>query len=1213
MKTRLLVSAGLLCFLVAPRLPAQPPGEAPSFDVTQGALRVLDKKGRVVECPLRHTAVEATISGFVARVEVRQRFVNPWPEPIEAVYVFPLPHGAAVDDMVMVVGGRRIVGVVKRREEARAVYERALAEGRTASLLEQERPNVFTQSVGNIPPGEEVRIEISYVDVLAYDRGAYEFHFPMVVGPRYVPGAPLDRPPTGTGWAPDTTRVKDASRITPPVLRPGERTGHDVELVVRLDAGVKVRDVRVLSHQASLTRPGPSRATAALSRADAIPNKDFVLRYAVAGPRPELALLAHAPRGEDGYFLLMAQPREAEEELQEAPPREICFLVDVSGSMSGAPTAKVVEAMRLLLARLRPRDRLQVVTFASATQSLFPGYVPADPGNVERALRFTGSLAGGGGTEMLRGIRAVLAEPVEGDRLRIVVMLTDGFIGNEAEIIREVARRSGDQVRFWAIGVGQSVNRYLIDGVGRQGGMSAVLGLREDPAPLVATIADRLRRAQLGRIDIDWGGHAVYETYPTRIPDLWAGSPVVVFGRYRSSGPGTIRVSGRAEGRPLSFPLAVDLPRSAGEHAVLARIWARRKIEDLSEQAIVGGSDLSEEITDLALRYRLVSAYTSFVAVDEAEQARLLAAPHPPRRVAVPVPLPEGVEYEGIFGEADALQPAAAGAASSYSRVASAAGAMSATEVQAEDHALWKGKVEGGVPGGVVGGLPLASPTPPPPASPGPDALHMSAEGMRARSNRPSLGAPRPRAGGSWMGQDYGRRHTEARQAFVEARELLSKRDLRGARRALRKAWLLEEGLRWPDQRFRSTLVGAWSQLEKTHAEKATRALPALGKTLDVVVREAGLREAIASLAKAAGVEIRVAAGSLGDVSSSQRRSSLRVAYLDLRGATLAQALGWLLGPFDLEWRVEGGAVVVASSRHWAERSVWAYDAAGLGVTGEEQAHEAEARLREAAGADVVLLDPGRVMVDGDVAAHARAAQALERTSDPVKRRERRRQAEIARALETMREFSWRLLAASLGGERDDEAVAELQEAWRKPSLAAGIEPGALDLASRTAWVVARARSASPDDAALARLAGDAFRVLADALARRAKPPAQAGAGAADVFLALLRSEPTVPASLAALLPAADVVPTGRGPEAVAACLLRRGPVGAVRKALEEGTLRGDDWTLLAAWALRRSGGEAWRSFRAARAELLAGTGISGPALRVVNRLEAAALAVASK
>lgn len=248
-------------------------------EVTQGALRVeIDEQ--IVECPLKHTDVKANIAGFIARVTVTQTFHNPYKEKIEAVYVFPLPHTAAIDDMTMTVGDRRIVGLIKRRAEAQALYKEAIEQGKTASLLEQERPNIFTQSVGNIQPNDEVRIEISYVDVLDYDMGTYEFHFPMVVGPRYIPGtptskipelpdelqgkvgeleAPLDGPPDsadplGTGIAPDTDRVPDASRITPPVLKPGYRTAHDISLSVSLDAGVPIQDIQITNHTAEVDR-----------------------------------------------------------------------------------------------------------------------------------------------------------------------------------------------------------------------------------------------------------------------------------------------------------------------------------------------------------------------------------------------------------------------------------------------------------------------------------------------------------------------------------------------------------------------------------------------------------------------------------------------------------------------------------------------------------------------------------------------------------------------------------------------------------------------------------------------------------------------------------------------------------------------------------------------------------------------------------------------
>ena len=514
-------------------------------EVTQGALRV-KTEDEIVECPLKHTDVKVIISGFIARVTVTQTFENPFDEKIEAVYVFPLPHTAAVDDMTMVIGERRIVGLIKRRDEARAVYERAIEQGATASLLEQERPNIFTQSVGNIKPGEEIHIEISYVDVLSYDMGSYEFHFPMVVGPRYIPGAPTSKKPdlpkelkgkvgeiegpevegpmegtepSGTGWSPDTTRVPDASRITPPTLKPGYRTGHDISLSVSLEAGVPVKDINIVNHKAMLKRIGASGAVAEISTEDSIPNKDFVMKYAVVGEKPEMAVLAHSKGPDQGYFMLMIQPK-LEAELAKAPPREVVFLVDVSGSMGGEPTEKVKEAMRHFFRLSKPDDTVQVITFAGSANKLFEKPVPATENNVSRALNFTQQIQAGGGTEMLKGIRMVLNEPVDPERVRIVVMLTDGYIGNEAEIIAEVGRRAGDQIRFWAIGIGSSPNRFLIDGVAKQGGgMSGVIELKTDPKELVSQIVERIHRAQLAKIRIDWNELSVSEIFPRRIPE----------------------------------------------------------------------------------------------------------------------------------------------------------------------------------------------------------------------------------------------------------------------------------------------------------------------------------------------------------------------------------------------------------------------------------------------------------------------------------------------------------------------------------------------------------------------------------------------------------------------------------------------------------------------------------------------------------------------
>ena len=645
-------------------------------EITQGALRV-ERDEEIVECPLKHTDVKANIAGFIAHVTVTQTFHNPYDEKIEAVYVFPLPHTAAIDDMTMTIGERRIVGLIKRRAEAQAIYQEAIQQGKTASLLEQERPNIFTQSVGNIQPNDEVRIEISYVDVLDYDMGTYEFHFPMVVGPRYIPGtptskkpelpdelkgkvgeseAPLDAPsdgadPSGTGVSPDTDRVPDASRITPPVLKPGYRTAHDISLAVSLDAGVPIQDIQITNHTAAVERAGATGATAVLSPADSIPNKDFVMKYAVAGKQPEMAVLAHATAPEQGYFMLMIQPK-LDAELAEAPPREIVFLVDTSGSMSGAPTKKVKETMHHFLRRTKPNDTLQVITFANRADKLFKKSVPATQMNIEHALNFTQQVRGGGGTEMLKAIKLVLNEPVDPERVRIVVMLTDGYIGNEAEIIAEVDKRAGDQIRFWAIGIGSSPNHYLIDGVAKHGGgMAKVLALNTDPGPLVAEIADRIHRAQLAKIKIDWNGLSVYETYPRRIPELWAGRPVIMFGRYGAGGSQEIRLSGSAEGKPLKYKLHVTLPDAQPTHDVLSKAWARKKIEDISAQLYAADApEIIDEITDIALNYRLMTQYTSFVAVDENDMQPINQEAKAPRQVVVPVPLPDGTDFRGFYG-----------------------------------------------------------------------------------------------------------------------------------------------------------------------------------------------------------------------------------------------------------------------------------------------------------------------------------------------------------------------------------------------------------------------------------------------------------------------------------------------------------------------------------------------------------------------------------
>jgi Ca-activated chloride channel family protein len=691
-KMAVLAAAAVSCLFASP---AQDAGQLSS---TQGV------------CPLEHTDVKAEVSGALARVTVTQRFVNPYKDKIEAVYTFPLPQNAAVDDMTMVVGSRTVRGKIKRREEARALYEAARAAGHVASLLDQERPNIFTQSVANIMPGEQVRITISYVETLKYEDGRYQFVFPMVVGPRYIPGNATGR--QGGGWAPDTDRVPDASRITPPVTPPGTRAGHDISLEVALDAGVPLGSVASPTHDVTIVTRAAHQAAVALRDKAVIPNKDFILRWDVAGAKIADAILTHRA-GRGGFFTLILQPPERLA-AADVSPKELVFVLDTSGSMSGFPMEKAKEAMRLALNGLNPQDTFNLITFAGDTHILFPEPVPATSENLRRAQEFLAGRHGGGGTEMMRAIRAALDPSDDQNHVRIVCFMTDGYVGNDMEIIGEVQRHKN--ARVFAFGIGSSVNRFLLDNMARYGrGEVEYVGLNDDGSAAARRFHERVRSPLLTDISIDWGGLPVTDVYPKNIPDLFSAKPVVISGRYTGPAHGAIQLRGSIGARQLSRAIDVNLPASEPRHDVLASLWARTRIDDLMSQdwqGMQGGTmraDLRDAITQLGLDYRLMTQYTSFVAVEE----KTVTEGGQPRRVEVPVEMPEGVSYEGVFGEKDkALMGNAMPAASARSGMV-----MAAAE-----------KVES-----FAGGRAAVAPPPPPPPPPAPVKLDPALAALAAR------------------------------------------------------------------------------------------------------------------------------------------------------------------------------------------------------------------------------------------------------------------------------------------------------------------------------------------------------------------------------------------------------------------------------------------------------------------------------------------------
>lgn len=616
--------------------------------ITQGTLQVLDPGGNAKGvCPLKHTDVKAQISGFLTRVTVTQQFENPFTEKIEAVYTFPLPANAAVDDMTMLVGDRTVRGKILKREEAQAVYEAAKNSGQRASLLEQERPNIFTQSVANILPGEQIKITISYVETLKYEDGSYEFVFPMVVGPRYVPGNVTGA--QGNGFAPDTDRVPDASRITPQPPPAGMRAGHDISMEVALDAGVPIDSLSSRTHEVVVERADDRRARVALKGRATIPNKDFILRYDVAGKKISDALLTHHT-GNSGFFTLIVQPPERIT-AEDVTPKELVFVLDTSGSMSGFPIEKAKETMKLALDNLYPHDTFNLVTFAGDTHILFPEPVAATKANLAKAQAFLESRRGSGGTEMMKAIKAALDPSDAQGHVRIVCFMTDGYVGNDMEIIGEVQKHPN--ARVFSFGIGSSVNRFLLDNMARHGrGEVEYVALNDDGSAAARRFHERVRSPLLTDISIDWNGMAVSNVYPKVIPDLFGAKPVILSGQYGGNGRGVIRLKGKMSGRDFIREIPVDFS-ATDKRDVLATLWARTRVDDLMSQDFNGAQqgtmkeEVKQAITQLGLDYRLMTQFTSFVAVEE----MVVTDGGQPRRIDVPVEVPEGVNRDAVFGQ----------------------------------------------------------------------------------------------------------------------------------------------------------------------------------------------------------------------------------------------------------------------------------------------------------------------------------------------------------------------------------------------------------------------------------------------------------------------------------------------------------------------------------------------------------------------------------
>jgi Ca-activated chloride channel family protein len=583
--------------------------------------------------PLKATRVDVKVTGVIADVRVTQVYRNEGSTPLEARYVFPASTRAAVYAMRMRVGERAVDAEIREKQAARREYETAKRDGKSASLLEQQRPNVFSMAIANVMPGDEIAVDLSYTESLVPTEGTYRFVFPTVVGPRYN-GAAGRESHQAEGW------------VAQPTLRAGEPARHTLAVKVEVNAPLPVQSAASPSHRFAVDGLGSRTARAELPAAAEHGNRDFILEYRLAGREIASGVLVHEGPDES-FFLAMIEP-PARVPSSAIVPREYVFVLDVSGSMHGFPVKTAKALLSGLVANLRPTDTFNIIPFAGGHSLFAPRSVPATRDNVDAAVRFIDRQRGSGSTELLAALRGALAMPSEPDRARSFVVITDGYVTVEKEAM-DLVRASLGHANVFAFGIGSSVNRFLIEGLARAGRGEAFVVLNERDATIEA---DRFRTyieaPVLTRIAVSFRGFDAYEVDPPQLPDLFAQRPLVISGKFRGPAAGAIEVRGTAS--TGTFVQSIDVASGrlpAADAKALGVLWARSRIATLGDtQKIAPDSATQREITELGLKYRLLTDYTSFIAVD-----RIVRNPGGTQAgVDQPQPLPAGVS-ELALGE----------------------------------------------------------------------------------------------------------------------------------------------------------------------------------------------------------------------------------------------------------------------------------------------------------------------------------------------------------------------------------------------------------------------------------------------------------------------------------------------------------------------------------------------------------------------------------
>lgn len=592
------------------------------------------------QLPLKSTSANVSISGVIADVAVTQVYKNTGKRPIEAIYVFPASTRASVYGMKMTIGKRVIVAKINKREDARREYEQAKKAGQSASLLEQQRPNVFQMNVANIMPGDEIKVELKYTELLVPTDKTYEFVYPTVVGPRY------------SNQIVETAGASDAWTQNP-YLGQGESAPYAFDISVKLAAGMPIQKVACTSHKANVQYDGKSNATISLDKSEANGgNRDYVLKYRLDGDKVETGLLL-SKGDKENFFLLMLQPPKRVN-ADQIPGREYIFIVDVSGSMHGFPLDISKKLMQNLLGNLRPTDTFNLLLFSGGSSVLANQSLPATPSNIAQAVQLIERQRGGGGTELLPALQRALALPKTKGYSRTVVIATDGYVGVETEAF-DLIRKNLGEANMFTFGIGSSVNRHLLEGMARVGmGEPFVISKAAEASAQAERFRKMIQTPVLTQVKLDFGKFEVYDVEPIAVPDVLAERPVIVFGKWRGEPKGAITISGIAGDRKISQKIDVRGTQVSQDNEALKYLWARHRIALLSDYNALRPDDKRvAEVTDLGLKYNLLTAYTSFVAVD----SEVRNASGDSTTIKQPLPLPEGVSDYAVGGRAYAAAP----------------------------------------------------------------------------------------------------------------------------------------------------------------------------------------------------------------------------------------------------------------------------------------------------------------------------------------------------------------------------------------------------------------------------------------------------------------------------------------------------------------------------------------------------------------------------